>query len=280
MKTVGVEGKSIFVNDTLFTKSPSLGEARYTAVLLHRLKSLPPKQCEAAIREAVSASLDSAKIRDRWEEYQKRSALLRRLAAILFVYLFAIAPLLLWNYGFRYVGFGVATGLIAQTFTIGWLFRQAHKHLFPDGSEERFTPFLTMLLAPPAAIRAPDILGRHLLEEFHPLAVAQALAPPETFKALARHILLDLQYPILPATPSSDPAAIRTEEWFRGMVRESIGRFVEHAGASPEELLKPPAPTEIGSRAFCPRCSTQFVNTDAVCGECGGRALVSFGSAG
>ena len=279
VKTVGFEGKRILVNDALFARAPSIGEARRRAQLLHRLKSMPEKQRESAIREAVRASLDLARIRQRWEEYQESSALLRRLAIILFAYLFAIAPLLLWKYGFRHAGLGVAAGLIAQTFTIGWLFRRAHKRLFPDGAEERFTPFFTMLLAPPAAIRAPDILGRHLLEEFHPIAVVQALAPLEVFKQLARHVLLDLQFPILPVAPSSDDSATHIEEWFRTVNREAVSTFVERARVVLEELLKPPAPAEAVNRAFCPRCGAQFVDPAALCGECGGRALVIFGQA-
>ncbi len=276
IKTVGVEGKSILVNDTLFAKAPSTAEARRRATILHRLKSAPDPQRESAIREVIAASLESTKVRKRWEEYEEHSASLRGLAILLFIYLFAVAPLLLWKYGFRYAGIGVAAGLIAQTFSIAWLFRRAHQKLFPDGAGDRFTPFLTMLLAPPTAIRAPDILGRHILEEFHPIAVAQALAPPEAFKDLARHVLLDLQYPILPAAPSSDPTAVRVEEWFRATVRDSVWKAVERAGVKPGILLNPPAPTESVHRAFCPRCGAQFVNADAVCGECGGRALVTF----
>ena len=279
VKTVGFEGRSVRVNDAFFGKAPSIGEARRRAALLRRLKAVPEQQRESAIREAISASLDSGKVRKRWEDYQATSALLRRLAIVLFVYLFAIAPLLLWKYGFRHAGLGVAAGLLAQTFTIGWVFRRTHQRLFPDGAEERFTPFFTMLLAPPTAVRAPDLLGRHLLEEFHPLAVAHALAPPEAFRKLARHVLLDLQFPILPVLSSSDDCAIRAEEWFRTRVRETVWKFVESTGANPEDLLKPPAPTETVNCAFCPRCGAQFVDLSAVCGECGGRALTSFGPA-
>lgn len=276
IQTVAFEGKTVLVNGALFAKAPSITEARRWAQLLHRIKSTPEKQRESAIREAMGGSLDSARIRKRWEEYAGQSVLLRRLAIVLFIYLFALAPLLLWKYGFRHAGAGVAAGLLAQTLTIGWLFRRAHQRLFPDGAEERFTPFLTMLLAPPSAIRAPDTLGRHLLEEFHPLAVVQALAPPEAFKKLARHVLLDLQFPVLPAAPSADEAAVRAEDWSRARMRELVWKFVERAGVNPEDLVKPPAPAESVNKAFCPRCGSQFVDSAAACRECGGRPLALF----
>ena len=67
------------------------------------------------------------------------------------------------------------------------------------------------------------------------------------------------------------------EEWFRTVLREAVLKFVERADVNPEELLRPPAPTETVNRAFCPRCGAQFVDPAAVCFDCGGRELVSFG---
>ena len=71
---------------------------------------------------------------------------------------------------------------------------------------------VTMLLAPPAAIRAPDLLARHLLQNFHPLAVAQVLCSPGGFKSVARQALLDLRYPLLPVCPTNEPEPMTTEQ--------------------------------------------------------------------
>src|SRR5260370_39990637 len=126
--------------------------------------------------------------------------------------------MLVWQFGFGHRGWVVVAGLLAQTITAALLFRRAHRALFPDASAERFTPFVTMLLAPPTAIRAHDLLSRHLLGAFHPLAVAQGLCSPARFEELARRTLLDLRCPMLPLCPAGTPAAARAAQWFRRSV--------------------------------------------------------------
>jgi hypothetical protein len=276
LRALTIDGRRILANGEPLLVAPSASTARHLGEWLHGLKSLPQSERAAEIRGRIADALDAGRIRARWAGFEEKSRLIHRLSILLFVYLFLIAPALLWYFGIRHAGIGVGTGLVAQTMTIGFLFRRAHRALFPEGSDDRFAPFLTMLLAPPTAIRARDFLARHLVEEFHPLAVAEAFCPQEEFKRLARHVLLDLQFPMLPVVASSDSEATRTEHWFRSIWLEEVEKAVVRAGLELTELRAPPAPTESVQRAYCPRCGAQFVSTDAVCGDCGGRALVTF----
>jgi hypothetical protein len=141
------------------------------------LKALSEADRAAAVRRALASTLDAQRARERWQEFQRVNSRLRKLANLLFVYLFVLAPGLIWFLGFRRAGLCVAVGLLAQTFSIGWHFWPAHGALYPGGSEERFTPLLTVLPAPPTAIRAHDLLARRLLEGLHPLALAQVFTP-------------------------------------------------------------------------------------------------------
>ena len=266
----------MLVNGTNFVKASSPTAARRLAGLLRELKTLLESDRAAAIRRALAATLDAKAARQRWEEFQSRSPRLRWLGNILFVYLFVIAPGLIWFFGFRLAGLWVVAGLLAQTFTIGWHFWRAHGALYPGGSEERFVPFLTMLLAPPTAIRAHDLLARRLVENFHPLAVAEAFCPGAPFQRLARRVLLDLRFPVLPSAPSSKAAVAQTEEWFRGVLLEECEKAVERAGLKPSELTQPPARSEATHRSYCPRCDAQFEVGTGSCEDCGGRALAPF----
>ncbi len=135
-----------------------------------------------------------------------------------------------------------------------------------------------MLLAPPTAIRAHDLLARQLVATFHPLAPAQALCPPGAFQDLARHALRDLHFPILPTSPHPEIQAVQSEAWFRQAVLEEMEQAIEQAGLQPAQLLQPPAPLEPANRSYCPRCETQFVTAVGTCGDCGGRPLRSFPS--
>ena len=167
-------------------------------------------------------------------------------------------------------------GLFAQTATIAILFRRAHKRLLPLGDDERFTSFLIMLLAPPTAIRAHDVLARHLLETFHPLAVAQMLCSAEIVKAFARAVLLDLRFPMLPICPTSEANACATEQWFRTTRLQAMQKFICDAGLSLMDLTASPLRTDQENQSFCPRCGAQFVMTAGVCADCGGRPLERF----
>jgi len=275
-QTIGTEGSAVLVNGTVFVKAPSPGLARRLAGLLRELKALSEKDRAAAIRRALAAMLDARAALKRWEEFQAQGPRLRWLGHILLVYLFILSPGLIWFFGFRLAGLWIAVGLLAQTFTIGWYFWRAHGALYPRGAEERFTPFLTMLLAPPTAIRASDLLARRLVESFHPLAVAEAFCPGTPFKLLARRVLLDLRFPALPSAPSSEAAIVQTEEWFRGVVLDECEKALERAGLKLFELTQPPAPSEEKNRSYCPRCDAQFVIDTGTCADCGGRALAPF----
>src|SRR5205085_3826042 len=105
-------------------------------------------------------------------EFQKESAILKYLANWLFVFLFAACPYMVWKAGMERALWPMVIGIYVQTIMIALLFSKLHRKIYPADSEQVFKPFLTMLLAAPSAIRAQDILGRPLLEEFHPLAVA------------------------------------------------------------------------------------------------------------
>ena len=275
-QTIGTEGSSVLVNGTVFSKTSSPTAARRLAGLMRDLKAFSEKERAPVIRRALAATLDAKAVRQRWEEFQVQSPRLRSLGNVLFVYLFGIAPGLIWYFGLRYAWPGVVAGLLVQTFNIGWHFWRAHGALYPGGSEERFTPFLTMLLAPPTAIRAHDLLARRLVENFHPLAVAEVFCPGAPFQRLARRVLLDLRFPVLPSAPSSEAAVVQTEEWFRGVLLDECEKAVEHAGLKPSELTQPPERLEAAHRSYCPRCDAQFVVEVGTCADCGGRALAAF----
>jgi hypothetical protein len=276
MRSVEVEGKSVRVDGHIFIRAPSPYVARTIAGNLRRLQKAPGASRRAIIQSIISEALDRKSVNNRMAALAGQSRWLRSLGIGLFWYLFGAAPLLVWHFGLGPVVWPIAGGLLAQTVAIAILFHRAHKTLYPAAGEERFTPFLTMLLAPPAAIRAVDVLRRPLLEDFHPLAAAAVLASRDHFKAFARHVLLDLRHPILPACPSNNLQAVATEREFRETLCLAAEEFVQSAGCSVKELLQPPQRTDPTHASYCPRCGAQFVVREGVCADCGGRALVAF----
>jgi hypothetical protein len=280
VRKVGVDGRKVLVNGELFLKVASTFSARWLAESLRRIGKTPEHERAAAIKQMLEESLDTERLAARWRVFQTCAWPIRILSNGLFVYLFLVVAPLILRFGFGQFGLWLLVGMFAQTIPIALLFRRAHQSLYPDAGEERLKPFLTMLLAPPAAIRAPDLLARHLLEHFHPLAVARVLCSPARFKSFARQTLLDLRYPLLPVCPTNEPEPLATEQWFRTARREAAENFVQQAGLNPDELTAMPGPTEPANQSFCPRCGAQFVTRTGTCADCGGRPLEPFKQAG
>lgn len=276
IKSIRHEAKKLMVNSQLFVKTNSIASARHYSKLLTTLQKTKKTQRADAITQAFVRSLDTKLIKQRLDDYQTHSKLLRLLSNLLFVYLFFCAPLVLWRFGFGNLALILLGLLLAQTISIALIFRRAHKALYPNGAEERFIPFFTMLLAPPTAIRAPDILGRHLLEEFHPLAVAQVLCPPDAFMEFARQVISDLQYPLPPVCPAEPSSGAAVETWTRAKWQELLAQFLRANGCSAEELCAPPTPLDPCNRSYCPRCRAQFTTAEGVCLDCGGQKLLPF----
>ncbi len=273
MQSLARDGRKVLINDALFVKASSPFTARRIVNALREIKALPSSKRADAIGGLLRASFDIAAGRERLRSFQGLNLPIRFAGNSLFVILYLIAPAVVWRFGLSQWIWLLVAGILAHTVTIALLFRRAHGLLYPGSAEERFAPFLTMLLAPSSAIRAVDVLSKPLLEEIHALAAAHVLLQPAAFREFARHVLLDLRHPILPACPATAEMAVRTEHWFREATREAAEQFVKDSGLDLEVLLAPAAPAEQASTAYCARCGAQFINTSAFCADCGDRPV-------
>jgi hypothetical protein len=266
--SVSRDGKKVLINNAPFATAVSDYSARWQAQEIVRLQKLGDKKRRSEIEAGVAASCDSTKALQRVEDFLKSTRMLRYLANWLFVFLFVACPFLVWKLGIVGALWPVVIGIYAQTILIALLFSKLHRKLYPADSEQIFKPFLTMLLAAPSAIRAQDILGRPLLEQFHPLAVAKALCSSEEHSRLTSMIVRDLHFPRMPVTPpDSSDQANETEAVFRKML---LKRFDD------PKWLQAPEKTEAIHSQYCPRCLQQFTDAATNCPDCGGRPLVKF----
>jgi hypothetical protein len=276
MQEITREAKGVRVNGAMFFRAASISQARQVAALLRELKKLPENKREAAIQRRFREMLDTAAVLTRWKQCEQAFHRLALIGNSLFFSLFLLAPALVMSVGLRRCWPFLVAGLLTQTIAQAIFFRRAHQALFPDGAEERFAPFLTMLLSPPAAIRAHDQLTRHLAEGFHPLAVARAFCPPEPFQELARRVWRDLNYPLLPVCPSDRGNFVAAEQWTRTAWRDAVEEFLRRESVQPDTLLPAPAPTEPANQSYCPRCGAQFVVAETFCTDCGGWPVKRF----
>jgi hypothetical protein len=276
LREVRTRGKKVSINGELLLSAATTSLARHLGSELKRLAAMKPAERATAIVQIAKASLDQKAIKERRAEWQKRARAVRRLANLLVVYIFLIAPLLIWLLGFLLCWLGLLVGLLALTITTATLFARAYRALYPNAHDERFTHTMTIALAPTSAMRAHDALSRPLLELFHPLAVAKAFLSDTDFGEFARRALLDLRHPALPPCPNEMPEAQATERFFRETLLTAAEDFLTRHGVELEALCRAPQPGDESSQAYCPRCEAQFTTAEGRCADCGGLMLVTF----
>jgi hypothetical protein len=274
-----VRGRKVTVNGELWLTAPSTSFARRVAEALARLAKTPRPERDPAVFEFICSGLDEVAVARRWQDFQNQSRHLRRWSNALFIYLFVFTPACIWHLGFKLSWLGLLVGLIALTTMTAVLFHRAHRALYPQAEDERFTHTLTIALAPTSALRAHDALARPLVEMSHPLAVAKVLLPEARFREFARRVLLDLRHPALPLCPRDDPASRATELHARTALRQAAEQLLQRSGLEPDELCRPPAPADESCRAYCPRCGAQFTKATGHCVDCGGLGLRAFPAA-
>jgi hypothetical protein len=276
LREVRARGKKVLINGELLVAAATPGLARHLGAELKRLAALKSAERAATISQFVQGALDPKAIEARRAEWRKQARPVRWLANVLVLYFFVVAPALIWQYGFLLCWLWLLLGLLALTFTTATLFARAHRGLYPNAHDERFTHMLTIALAPTSAMRAHDTLSRPLLESFHPLAVAQIFLDNRDFREFARRSLLDLRHPALPSCPNGMPEAQTAERFFRETLLATTEEFLSKQGVELEKLCRAPAPGDESSRAYCPRCEAQFTSAEGRCADCGGLALVAF----
>jgi hypothetical protein len=161
----------------------------------------------------------------------------------------------------------VAIVMVALAVEIAIVFRRVHAKLYPAESAERLESLVKMILCPPVAIRAADILTKNLLAEFSPIVLADVLTGSGE-REFVRSVILDLKHPL--GHELSDSDAVETITW---AINEQVTACERYA--KPEELLAP-AQREENSISYCPRCRCQFVVAAVECPDCPGVRVLEF----
>ena len=268
--------KHVRVNGEQLVRAATAPQAAAWANLLGSLSGLPQADRAAAIDRALDSSFDADAVSARVREWLERERFLRLLCNGLFLYLVVLLPVVAFTAGLWLTWPWLLLVLIAFMAAISVVFSRAHRVLYPGARGEKLYALCLIGVVPTIAIRACDYLSRHLLTGRHPLAAARALCTDADFRALARRAVLDARHPILPVCPAGDEVARSAESWFRERYTAAMERFLTGCGVAIEELIAPPVPRDETSRAYCPRCESEFTGTGGVCGACGGIPVQAF----
>lgn len=276
VRTVEAHERTLLLNGAPFCRAGTAAMARLLAETVQRLAALPPAQRGPAIERLVTGMFDRAALERRLAQHERQARWLRRVAVVLFGYLFLAVPAAVRWAGWPPVLYPALGLLVVLIAVCCLLFARAHRRLRPGEHGELVQTLLVMLLLPPRAMRAHDLLFQGSLAGFHPLAAAAVLLDRRRWTDLARRTLCDLRSPMLPRCPVDDPAVAATEAYFAELVRQAAEAFVHGQGLDPADLVLPPARSDPACRAFCPRCHEPFTITEGQCTSCGGLPLVAF----
>jgi hypothetical protein len=274
IRSLESDGKRVRVNGEVWLKTTTRVFAEELVQWLRQLSRMTLEQRAAAINEVFQTGFHAQTIAQRWGELRKQVTGLRWLTNALFVYLFVLSPIVIWYFGLKLCWPGLLAGLLALTSTTAILFRRAHKSLYPQADDERFTHFLTILLSPLTAIRAIDVLSRPLLGSCHPLAIARVFCTGNAFRDYARRVLLDVRHPCLPLCPTTETGQLAAELYARTTLLQVVERFLKQDRIDPDNLVKPPKPADETCLSYCPRCEGQFTTVTGTCPDCGGVELM------
>ncbi|MEW6348156.1 MAG: hypothetical protein AB1646_03785 [Thermodesulfobacteriota bacterium] len=273
IRCVEVHEETVLVNDSSFAVCGSSTKARWVAGLLDELRQLPPDAREARIRQTLRESFGSAAADSLLRGHGVRGRIptsrktLRWLCNLLFLHIFLVSPAVMWAFGVAPVMvIFLASVMCGMSVAVSIVYYRAHKRWFPAEGNARVTHLMTMLLFPPAAVRAADVLGRDLLFRYEPVAVAAVLAERSEFESMARFRLLDLLHPIEQRSEA--------EQWYGNASEQALAEFLASVGIKESALLVAPESWDEGCVSYCPRCLVQYVIPEGTCADCPGIALV------
>ena len=276
IKQIEARAKSIRLNGKEFLRTASPTFAAHLAYILEQLRLAKVEDRKKIIERELDRAFETRAVERLWDEFQKHAAGLRFSVNLLFIYLFALIPFMLWRVGVIRGWPWILGGLLICTLTIALQYHGTHKKFYPSAEDERFTHFIILLLSPASAVRALDLLTRPLLETFHPLAVAKVLCTPSRFERLATEFLREITYPDIRSTADGHADAVSAESFARELNKKFMESFLRRSGLDPKQLLRPPPATDPSCQSYCPRCLAQFTKSSGECPDCGAVELIAF----
>lgn len=274
VKNINSNGKAIIVNDSKFVKCRTESEASVLAHFLSSIASAAQENRESLIRDFFQKALNYESVWSALGAVSEQSRILRLLCNISFFFIFLFTPALVMYYGLKHMIIPLGICFFLLSIRISVEFYASHKMLYPQASEDRIGNFLKMILCPPVAIRALDVLANPLLGSFNPLNVANVLLDKNKYSVFAKEFMLDLKYPIQPNHLNDEGILIMI--WHNNTLFDLCKSYLDDVAKLNIDLFSPPIQTDEDSKSYCPRCLGQFIKESGECPDCFGVKLALF----
>jgi len=273
IRTVSVDDAHLLLNGERFTKCATSGEGRRLATLIARMIKASPSQRESLARSWITKQFDVEEAAARLGDGKKTIKLLQPVSWAFFLFLFLLIPIWVRAEGLLEPLILIVVLMLAGVIATGTLFWKAHQKLYPEETTERIESLVKMVLCPPAAIRAADLLTRNMLAHYSPLVLADLLTGHRE-RQFVRAFILDLQHPLQHEVV--DETARSIVNWSASAQLSASLEYVKSGRFGQVVELLSPAQRAGNSISYCPRCQCQFVVHSVDCADCPGVELIAF----
>jgi hypothetical protein len=271
------DGAQLLINGEKFAKCAHAGQASRISDLITAMVAAAAAERDHLLRAYLAGQFS---LKDATARRQEGEHLIKPILGscwFFFGFLFVVTPVLVNIFGLLRLIIPLGVMIVFLAVQISVMFFRVHKKLFRRETSERVESLIKMVLCPPVAIRATDLLTRNLLSDYSPIVLA-SLFQPAASRNFVRSFILDLQHPL--AYDVNDEASEEIIQWALVAQLSLCLDYVERAKLSKgESLLAPPQPDE-DSITYCPRCRAQFILQSGQCSDCPGVVLLTFSGAG
>jgi hypothetical protein len=270
IETIGVTDHDLLVNSRLVHRYPTRTAADVLAAHLERLRDANEDQREIILREIAASRSDPVEIERRLDDAVDATRVLRWAGTAQWIYMFVVIPLVLSRLGGSPILLGLAGGLFGFALVNACFFVAAHRKLCPNERWKRVESAILMVLSWPMAARAADLVTRHHLSSFDPVAVALSLPDAGGRSDFIHRVIRDATHPL--EMEKMAPEADRICRWHMWWSRDSLIRLVN---TSDPQFADPDEQHVTGSHGdtFCPRCLETYDGEKEICSDCPGVRL-------
>jgi len=267
--SIRVNDRNLLVNSEVVHHFSNQAAADTWAKHLEALRGADEDERETISNVFQSSLTDTGEIRRRLDQARDATLWLRRTSTAQWILMFVVIPMVLLRLGGPLILTGLAVSLFSCALANAWLFVGAHRKLWPDERWKRAESVVLMLLSWPMAARASDLVTRHLLSSFDPVAVALSF-PVAHRSGFIDRVVRDTHHPI-----EMEELPPVTREICLWQMKRSLQSLTELLTTHHFEVTKPENGSAFGGHVgtYCPRCLATYGNDKETCNDCPGVRL-------
>ena len=275
INSVSTRETEILINEEVFCDLRDHEIAQCLTRLIEQLRHAAIEKRQNLIKAFWAHRLDARTAREKIEQSMNDIVGLRISCAVLFCIVYAVIPLSTLHYGVTRFIIPGAIGMVLLAVPITFEYFSIHRRRYPLMKSDRISHAVKMMLCPPVAIRAPDLIMAKAASSLDVLALAPVLLHGPELKAFIIQYVRDLRHPL---ALEQDSAVLRTTcMWQNNVIIEVARTLIPDVDAVLDEMSVGPVRDSEASKTYCPRCFVQLSVSEGTCPDCAGVPLHPFG---